>query len=70
VKRYYPYIIDEEPTSPRHFGQIDDIESVKYLGRNSYFVSMAQGNSYILIIEKGHSATAYQIFKRHGTVQN
>jgi hypothetical protein len=67
-----PYIIEEEPTSlysKEYIGHIDDIETVKYLGRNSYFVSLAQGKQCIIFIEKGPSATTYQLFESDGKVR-
>jgi hypothetical protein len=68
-----PYIIGgEEPMSPHfeeYIGHKEDIVTVKYLGRNSYFVSFAQGKQCIIFIEKGPSATIYQLFESDGKVR-
>jgi hypothetical protein len=50
-----PYIIEEEPTFSHfedYIGHIDDIETVRYLGRNSYFVSLVQGKQYVSLLRR------------------
>jgi hypothetical protein len=42
---------------------VDEVKSVKYLGRNAYLLKVAEGKQYIYIIKKSNGVTSSQIFE-------
>lgn len=62
-------IVKSSPHFQGYSGHVDNIESVKYLGRHSYLIKTAEAKQYIFIIKKVNGVTSSQIYEGDGLVR-